>query len=113
MRETETAAARRDKIRRLAAETTVPGERQAALNALERLGPTPPKPAYGSPPYVEAMTRHKDVVDYCSVHRDLATLTREELKTIRNWTKYIGDPWEPGAAELMRIHRKIKAARDE
>jgi len=37
-------------------------------------------------------------------------LTRDEVKTVMNFTRYIVDPWEESAAELNRIKRKIERA---
>lgn len=103
-------AARRAKIERLRDGTASDGERMAAEAALERLGPEPVRPAYGTPAYVEAMQEHYRLVGYCSVNRGLEGLTRGELRTILNFVKYGGNPWEDTAAELRAIAAKIRKA---
>lgn len=100
----------REKISRLAEHQATPsGEREAARAALERYRPEP-RPATGSPEWAAALVAHKEVVGYCSIHRDLPSLTRDEVRLIRNFCKYGGTPWEDGAAELRRIAGKIRAA---
>jgi hypothetical protein len=99
----------RDKLRRLADSATIPGEKAAAHAALERFRPAP-RPAVGSPEYFDALRAHGAVIDYCSINRDLPDLTRSEIKTIMNFVRYRGTPWEDGATELNRIARKIRSA---
>jgi hypothetical protein len=95
---------RQDKIKRLL-ESSNEGERAAAQAALERLTVTPP--VTGSPEWREAMIDHQRMVSECSVRISDPGLTPSEVVTIRRWNRYVGRPWENGAAELRRIHRKL------
>lgn len=95
---------RTDKIARLL-DSPHKGEREAAREALKRVTIT--APAQGSPEWCSAMIEHHRMVQECAVRISEPSLTAAEVVTIRNWSRFIGRPWEKGADELRRIHRKL------
>lgn len=95
---------RRDKIRQLL-DSPIAGERQAAAAALRRTEIVRPQP--GSAEWCKAMIAHRRMVDDVSMHLGHPSLTRAEAITIRRWVRAIGNPWEDGAEELRRLHRKL------
>jgi len=91
-------------------ESDIEGEREAAAAAFARLSGRPnEKPVRGSPGWKEAKREWHEKVGFCSVHRNSHLLTPLDVKTIRNFARYGGDPWGREAGMLERIYRLLKS----
>lgn len=101
---------RKQKIARLL-DSASGGERAAAQAALERLSVAPP--VAGSPEWCAAMIDHKRIVTECALHVDDPSLSKEDVATIRRWSRFMGKPWEDGAEDLLRIHRQLTREKQE
>ena len=98
---------RREKIAALL-QSPVAGERDAARAALNRLEDD--RPAYGTTKWHAAIQEWCRKLEFCVSRLGNPLLSDAEIVLIRNWGKARGDPWEPGAEQMMAVYRKLKAA---
>ena len=98
---------RREKIEALL-HSPVAGERDAAQAALGRLGDE--QPPYGTTEWHAAVQEWCRKLVFCVGNLGSPLLSNAEVVLIRNWSKARGDPWAPGAEQVMTIYRKLMAA---
>ena len=98
---------RREKIEALL-HSPVAGEREAAQAALGRLGDE--QPTYASPEWHAAVQEWCRKLKFCVSRLGSPTLSNAEVVLVRNWSKGRGDPWAPGAEQMMAVYRKLMAA---
>lgn len=97
---------RSDKIRALLA-SPYRGEVEAARAALGRVASVDDrKPDYGTPAWHSAVQEWGRTIQFCVNH--LSEASPVEVKLIRNFEKYRGDPWCRDAADLLQVYRRIK-----
>ncbi|TGP33330.1 MULTISPECIES: hypothetical protein [unclassified Mesorhizobium] len=82
-------------------------ERQRAQEALDRLRAASAPPTPGSAEWRKEMLRHQHMVAQAAPLLGNPALTAAEAKILRNWIRGIGTPWDQGAEEFVRIHRKL------
>ncbi len=98
---------RREKIEALL-HSPIAGEREAAQAALDRV--TEERPAYGSTEWHAAVQAWCQKLEFCIGQMGSPLLSNAEVVLIRNWGKSRGDPWAPGAEQIMAVYRKLEAA---
>jgi hypothetical protein len=99
---------RLDKIRALL-NSPFDGEREAAQAALARAGDDhDERPIEGTPEWQIALNEWVAKLNFCSANLGSPCLSNEEIALVRNWTKSRGDPWLPGARDLLKIHEKLR-----
>ena len=99
-------ADRREKIAALL-QSPVAGERDAARAALDRLEDD--RPAYGTTEWHTAIQEWCRKLEFCVSRLGSPLLLTAEIVLIRNWSKARGEPWAPGADQMMAVYRKLKA----
>lgn len=101
---------RLDKIRALL-NSPFDGEREAAQAALGRVADdhgAEAKPIEGTPEWQTAINEWVAKLNFCSANLGSPVLTDSEVKLVRNWTRSRGDPWSPGAGDLVKVHDKLR-----
>src|SRR3954468_18925184 len=104
---------RRQKIRALL-DSPIEGERLAAAAALARAQEAPEeKPASGSPEWHAAVQQWGGKLDYCVSNLGSPILSPSDIVLIRNWSRYRGDPWQPGAPDILKIYGRLKEENEQ
>ena len=101
---------RREKIAALL-QSPVAGERDAARAALDRLpAEDVARPEYGTTEWHAAVQEWCRKLEFCISRLGSPILSKAEIVLTRNWGKGRGEPWAPGAEQMMAVYRKLMDA---